>query len=134
MKGVCLLLVAVALTAGAVGCTHCDTCDDFPTPCVGGNCGYSSSAPSMGYGGTSEGAGRAIGKSGDDGVDGVIDQDPLGVDQIYIQAKRYQAANSIGAAAVRDFFGAFSLKRATKGSIPFPSLTGGSDEPPIDTR
>ena len=43
----------------------------------------------MGYGGTSEGAGRALGKSGDDGVDGVIDQDPLGVDQIYVQAKRY---------------------------------------------
>ena len=43
----------------------------------------------MGYGGTSEDAGRALGKSGDDGVDGVIDQDPLGVDQIYLQAKRY---------------------------------------------
>jgi restriction system protein len=43
----------------------------------------------MGYGGSSEEAGRAIGQSGDDGVDGVIDQDPLGVDQIYVQAKRY---------------------------------------------
>jgi restriction system protein len=39
----------------------------------------------MGYGGTSEEAGRALGKTGDDGVDGVIDQDPLGVDQIYVQ-------------------------------------------------
>ncbi len=39
----------------------------------------------MGYGGTSENAGKAIGKSGDDGVDGVINQDPLGVDQIYVQ-------------------------------------------------
>ena len=69
----------------------------------------------MGYGGTSEEAGRAIGKSGDDGVDGVIDQDPLGVDQIYIQAKRYAAANSIGAGAIRDFFGALSLKKVQKG-------------------
>ena len=42
----------------------------------------------MGYGGTSEEAGRALGQSGDDGVDGVIDQDPLGVDQIFVQAKR----------------------------------------------
>ena len=70
---------------------------------------------SMGYGGTSEDTGRAIGKSGDDGVDGVIDQDPLGVDQIYIQAKRYAAGNTIGAGAIRDFFGALNLKKAQKG-------------------
>lgn len=69
----------------------------------------------MGYGGTSEEAGRAIGKSGDDGVDGVIDQDPLGVDQIYVQAKKYAEGNNIGAGAIRDFFGALSLKKAHKG-------------------
>jgi restriction system protein len=69
----------------------------------------------MGYGGTSEGAGRAIGQSGDDGVDGVIDQDPLGVDQIYVQAKRYADGNNIGASAIRDFYGALSLKKAHKG-------------------
>lgn len=69
----------------------------------------------MGYGGTSEEAGRAIGQSGDDGVDGVIDQDPLGVDQIYLQAKRYGEGNNIAAAAIRDFFGALSLKKAHKG-------------------
>jgi restriction system protein len=69
----------------------------------------------MGYGGTSEEAGRAIGQSGDDGVDGVIDQDPLGVDQIYVQAKRYSEGNNIGAGAIRDFFGALSLKKAHKG-------------------
>lgn len=69
----------------------------------------------MGYGGTSEDAGRALGKSGDDGVDGVIDQDPLGVDQIYVQAKRYAEGNGIGAGAIRDFFGALSLKKAHKG-------------------
>jgi len=69
----------------------------------------------MGYGGTSEDAGRALGKSGDEGVDGVIDQDPLGVDQIYVQAKRYGEGNNIGAAAIRDFFGALSLKKAQKG-------------------
>ena len=69
----------------------------------------------MGYGGTSENAGQAIGKSGDDGVDGIIDQDPLGVDQIYVQAKRYAEGNNIGAGAIRDFFGALSLKKAQKG-------------------
>jgi restriction system protein len=70
---------------------------------------------SMGYGGSSDDAGRSIGKSGDDGVDGVIDQDPLGVDQIYVQAKRYAEGNNIGAGAIRDFFGALNLKKAQKG-------------------
>lgn len=69
----------------------------------------------MGYGGTSEYAGRALGQSGDNGVDGVIDQDPLGVDQIYLQAKRYAAGNSVGPGDIRDFFGALSIKKATKG-------------------
>ena len=69
----------------------------------------------MGHGGTSEDAGRALGKSGDDGIDGVIDQDPLGVDQIYVQAKRYADGNNVGAGAIRDFFGALSLKKAQKG-------------------
>ncbi len=69
----------------------------------------------MGYGGTSENAGKAIGKSGDGGIDGVIDQDPLGVDQIYVQAKRYAEGNKIGAGAIRDFFGALNLKKAQKG-------------------
>ncbi len=69
----------------------------------------------MGYGGVAEDAGKALGKSGDDGIDGVIDQDPLGVDQIYIQAKRYAATNTVGAGAMRDFFGALNLKKAQKG-------------------
>ncbi|MGZ5270905.1 MAG: restriction endonuclease [Ramlibacter sp.] len=69
----------------------------------------------MGYGGTSKEAGRALGQTGDDGVDGVIDQDPLGVDQIFLQAKRYAESNNIGAGAIRDFYGALSLKKAHKG-------------------
>ncbi len=69
----------------------------------------------MGYGGGSEEAGRAIGQSGDGGVDGVIDQDPLGVDQIFVQAKRYGEGNNIGPGAIRDFFGALSLRKAQKG-------------------
>lgn len=69
----------------------------------------------MGYGGTSEDAGKAIGRSGDGGVDGIIDQDPLGVDQIYVQAKRYAEGNNVSAGAIRDFFGALNLKKAQKG-------------------
>lgn len=69
----------------------------------------------MGYGGSSDDAGRALGQTGDNGVDGVIDQDPLGVDQIYLQAKRYAAGNTVGGSEIRDFFGALSLRKATKG-------------------
>jgi restriction system protein len=69
----------------------------------------------MGYGGTGEGAAHALGKSGDNGIDGVIDQDPLGVDQIYIQAKRYAEGNNVGSGDIRNFFGALNLKKAQKG-------------------
>lgn len=69
----------------------------------------------MGYGGAVEDAGRALGRTGDNGIDGVIDQDPLGVDQIYIQAKRYAQGNNVGAGDIRDFFGALNLKKAQKG-------------------
>lgn len=69
----------------------------------------------MGYGGTAQEAGRAIGRSGDDGVDGVIDQDILGLDRVYIQAKRYQRDNTVGSAAIRDFFGSLDMHKAAKG-------------------
>lgn len=69
----------------------------------------------MGYGGSATDAGRALGRSGDDGVDGVIDQDALGLDRVYIQAKRYADGNNIGAGAIRDFFGSLDRHKATKG-------------------
>ena len=56
-----------------------------------------------------------MGRSGDDGVDGVIDQDALGLDRVYIQAKRYAEGNNIGAGAIRDFFGSLDRHKATKG-------------------
>jgi restriction system protein len=70
---------------------------------------------SMGYGGSTENAGRTLGGSGDDGVDGVIDQDALGLDRVYIQAKRYASGNNIGPGAIRDFFGSLDRHKATKG-------------------
>ena len=69
----------------------------------------------MGYGGSTEEAGRAIGRSGDGGIDGVIDQDTLGLDRVYIQAKRYDPANSVGPSAIRDFFGSLDMHKAAKG-------------------
>ncbi len=71
---------------------------------------------SMGYGGSrADKAGRTLGRSGDDGVDGVIDQDALGLDRVYIQAKRYAAGNNIGSGAIRDFFGSLDRHKASKG-------------------
>jgi restriction system protein len=70
---------------------------------------------SMGFGGSSAEAGRALGRSGDDGVDGVVDQDALGLDRVYIQAKRYALGNNIGSGAIRDFFGSLDRHKATKG-------------------
>jgi restriction system protein len=69
----------------------------------------------MGYGGSAADAGRALGRGGDDGVDGVIDQDALGLDRVYIQAKRYAEGNNIGAGAIKDFFGSLDRHKATKG-------------------
>lgn len=69
----------------------------------------------MGYGQGRDEMARALGGSGDGGMDGVIHQDPLGLDRVYIQAKRYQDGNSVGATAIRDFIGALNIHRAGKG-------------------
>lgn len=73
----------------------------------------------MGYGGVTAKEDkdriRGLGKSGDGGVDGVIDQDLLGVDQVYVQAKRYAEDNKVASREIRDFFGALNLKKAQKG-------------------
>jgi len=68
----------------------------------------------MGYGGSAADAGRALGKTGDGGVDGVIDQDSLGLDQIYVQAKRYTDVK-VSPGEIRDFFGALATFKASKG-------------------
>lgn len=69
----------------------------------------------MGYGSGAEEMAEALGGSGDQGIDGVIHQDPLGLDRVYIQAKRYAEGNTVGSGAIRDFNGALDLKRAPKG-------------------
>ena len=67
----------------------------------------------MGYGGSRQDAGRAIGRSGDEGIDGIIKEDRLGLDIIYIQAKRWE--NTVGRPEVQKFAGALQGQRARKG-------------------
>ncbi len=68
----------------------------------------------MGYGGSRADAGKAIGRSGDGGVDGIIKEDKLGLDVVYIQAKRWDN-NPVGRPDVMQFAGALQAQRATKG-------------------
>ena len=69
----------------------------------------------MGFGGGEKQSGEVLGGVGDEGVDGLINQDALGLERIYIQAKRYQADKAISAEAMRGFAGALSMKQASKG-------------------
>jgi restriction system protein len=69
----------------------------------------------MGYGGSIPEAGKAIGKSGDGGLDGVIKEDRLGLDEIYVQAKSWAVDNIVGRPDVQRFIGALSGPRAKKG-------------------
>jgi restriction system protein len=67
----------------------------------------------MGYGGSIAEAGQVVGKSGDEGIDGIIKEDRLGLDVIYLQAKRWQAV--VGRPEIQKFVGALQGKRARKG-------------------
>jgi restriction system protein len=69
----------------------------------------------MGYGGSRIDAGRALGKTGDGGIDGVIDQDQLGLDRIYIQAKKYDPDNAVSEPDIRNFCGSLGANKAAKG-------------------
>ena len=69
----------------------------------------------MGYGGSLKEAGEIVGKSGDGGIDGIIKEDKLGLDKIYIQAKRWQDSNTVGRPEIQKFVGALSGQGAAKG-------------------
>lgn len=68
---------------------------------------------SMGYGGSRKDAGQAIGQSGDGGIDGIIKEDKLGLDVIYLQAKRWE--NVVGSKEIRNFVGSLVGQKANKG-------------------
>lgn len=70
---------------------------------------------SMGYGGSRTDAGKAIGKTNDEGIDGIIKEDVLGLDNIYIQAKRWKTGNTVGRPELQKFVGALSGKNSNKG-------------------
>lgn len=82
----------------------------------------------MGYGGAEQ-RGRRIGGTGDGGVDGVIDQDALGLDQIYVQAKRYADGRTVGREAIQAFIGALHGFGAGRGVfITSSTFTAGAQE------
>lgn len=68
----------------------------------------------MGYGGSRADAGKAIGRSGDGGIDGIIKEDKLGLDVVYVQAKRWDN-NPVGSPDVMQFAGALQAQKASKG-------------------
>jgi restriction system protein len=67
----------------------------------------------MGYGGSVEDAGKVVGKSGDGGIDGIIKQDKLGLDAIYVQAKRWQSV--VGSPEIMKFSGGLTKRHANRG-------------------
>jgi restriction system protein len=69
----------------------------------------------MGYGGSQENSGRIVGQSGDGGIDGVIDQDALGLDRVYVQAKRYAIESAVSEPEIRAFSGSLGAAIANKG-------------------
>ena len=84
---------------------------------------------SMGYGGPQTNAGKVVGKSGDNGIDGVINQDQLGLDRVYVQAKRYSPDNKVSNGEIRDFTGSLELHQASKGLfVTTSSFTPGAIE------
>jgi restriction system protein len=70
---------------------------------------------SMGYGGSRADAGKAVGQTGDGGIDGIIKEDRLGLDIVYVQAKRWE--QTVGSPAVRDFVGSLVGHSASKGVL-----------------
>ena len=69
----------------------------------------------MGYGGGDAARGRVTGKTGDGGIDGTIKEDKLGLDEVYVQAKKYAGGSTVGVGEVRNFVGALVGVHAQKG-------------------
>ena len=69
----------------------------------------------MGYGGGNAAMGRVTGRSGDGGIDGTIREDALGLDEVYVQAKKYADGNTVGESHLRNFAGAIDAAGTTKG-------------------
>ncbi len=68
----------------------------------------------MGYGGSRRDAARAVGGSGDEGIDGIIDEDRLGLDTIYIQAKKWKEDSAVGDRRFRNLWEPYKVKGQKK--------------------
>jgi restriction system protein len=83
----------------------------------------------MGYGGSRDNVVQKLGKSGDEGIDGIVNEDALGLDVVYIQAKRYKADNTVGRERIQQFAGALVGQGAAKGVfVTTSSFTKGAIE------
>src|SRR3954467_13508295 len=71
----------------------------------------------MGYGGSRTDAGQRVGRTGDGGIDRIINEDPLGLDIVYLQAKRYAPGNTIGVGQVREFAGSLVERGASSKGV-----------------
>jgi restriction system protein len=81
----------------------------------------------MGYGGSRDSVVQKLGKSGDEGIDGVVNEDPLGLDVVYVQAKRYAPDNTVGRERIQQFAGALVGQGASKGVfVTTSSFTSGA--------
>ncbi|MCE2414495.1 restriction endonuclease [Candidatus Poribacteria bacterium] len=81
----------------------------------------------MGYGGSREDAGKAVGRGGDGGIDGIINEDRLGLDVVYIQAKQWK--ENVSRPEIQKFAGALQGQRARKGVfITTSGFTKGAEE------
>ena len=77
----------------------------------------------MGYGGGNPAMGQATGRPGDGGIDGTIREDALGLDEVYIQAKKYADGNTVGESDLRNFAGALDAAGTSKGDTPSKVIT-----------
>jgi restriction system protein len=81
----------------------------------------------MGYGGSRDSVVQRLGKSNDQGIDGVVNEDPLGLDVVYVQAKRYAPDNTVGRERIQQFAGALVGQGASKGVfVTTSSFTSGA--------
>ena len=85
----------------------------------------------MGYGGSRIDAGEIVGKSGDGGIDGIIKEDKLGLDAIYVQAKRW--TNTVGRPTLQEFAGSLAGRKARKGVIITTSQFSSEAKDYVDT-
>ncbi|MCL5776987.1 restriction endonuclease [Limibaculum sp. FT325] len=121
----------------AVAEIEADLADELVTRLLGGSPRFFESAVvdllvAMGYGNGREGAGHRLGRAGDGGIDGIINEDALGLDAVYVQAKRYSLDVKVGRPAIQQFVGSLTGEGATKGVFVTTSSFSGDAKAYVD--